>query len=65
VEGSKRVSVIQAARELGVAPQGVRVQMQRGKLDIGVVVPSVQGCRLQYWIYRDKLDKVMGKVGNT
>ncbi len=65
MEKSKRVSVIQAARELGVAPQGVRVQMQRGKLDIGVVVPSVQGDRLQYWIYRDKLDKVLGKGGNT
>lgn len=61
MEGSERVSVLQAAKELGVAPQGVRVQMKRGKLDIGIVVPSVRGNREQYWIFRDKLDKVLGK----
>ena len=58
---SERVSVRQAAKELGVAPQAVRVQMQRGKLDIGVVMPSIQGEKTQYWIYRNKLNKVLGR----
>lgn len=57
----ERVTVIQAAKELGVAPQAVRIQMQRGLLDIGEVMPGVQGSRMQYWIYRSKLNKVLGK----
>ncbi len=59
--GTERVTVLQAAKELGVAPQAVRIQMQRGKLDIGMVMPSIQGKGLRYWIYRNKLDKVLGK----
>lgn len=60
---SKRVSVLQAARELGVSPQAVRIQMQRGILDIGEVMECVNGesGRFRYWIFRDKLDRVLGK----
>lgn len=63
--GTERVSVLQAAKELGVAPQAVRIQMQRGLLDIGEVLPSIQGSRKQYWIYRTKLDKILGKGAET
>lgn len=59
---SERVTVQQAAKELGLAPQGVRVQMQRGMLDIGRVVPSVRGNGQRYLIYRDKLDRELGKI---
>lgn len=58
---SNRVSVTQAAKELGLAPQGVRVQMLRGELDIGRVVRSVTGNGKRFLIYRDKLDKELGK----
>lgn len=58
---SERVTVQQAAKELGLAPQGVRVQMIRGELDIGRVVPSVSGNGRRYLIYRDKLNKELGK----
>lgn len=63
---SERISVEEAARLLGMAPQGVRVQMRRGLLDIGKVFPSVshkKGGRTiyQYFIFRDKLNKVLGK----
>lgn len=58
---TERVSVLQAAKELGVAPQAVRVQMQRGLLDIGCVMPCVEGKGYRYWIYREKLDRVLGR----
>lgn len=62
---TERVPVRQAAKELGVSPQAVRVQMERGLLDIGIVMPSVEGTKRQYWIYRSKLDKILGKEGTT
>lgn len=62
---SERISVEEAARLLGMAPQGVRVQMRRGLLDIGKVFPSVRQkgdkTTYQYFIYREKLNKVIGK----
>ncbi|MFG6379181.1 MAG: hypothetical protein K1W19_12840 [Lachnospiraceae bacterium] len=59
---SERVSVVQAARELGISPQGVRENMKKGLLDIGYVFPSVSGTKtLRYFIYRDKLNKHLGK----
>lgn len=59
---SERVSVKQAAKELGMAPQGVRMQMLKGYIDIGCVLPAVQGEGNRYHIYRDKLDKHLGKT---
>ncbi len=59
---SERVSVAQAAKELGMAQQGVREYMKRGLLNIGEVFPSVSGTKtLRYFIYRDKLNKYLGK----
>lgn len=58
---SQRVTVAQAAKELGLAPQGVREYMKRGLIDIGSVLPSIKGDRQTYMIFRDKLDEYMGK----
>lgn len=60
---SERVSLAQAARELGLAPQGVREYMKKGLIDIGAVVPAAsgRGKSKRYLIYRDKLDKFLGK----
>lgn len=62
---SERVSVKEAARLLGIAPQGVRECMKRGILDIGIVIPSYcgseNGKNNTYLIYRDKLNRVLGK----
>ena len=63
---NNRVSVAQAAKELGLAPQGVREYMKRGLIDIGEVLPALSGGdSLRYHIYRDKLDKHLGKVATT
>lgn len=62
--GTERVTLAQAAKELGLAPQGLREYMKRGLIDIGVVLPSAStGKTDRYLIYRDKLDKVLGKGG--
>lgn len=58
---SNRVSVQEAARELGMNPQGVREYMKRGLIDIGIVVPSVTGNSKRYIIMREKLNRVLGK----
>lgn len=62
----ERVPLMQAAKELGLSPQGVREYMKRGLIDIGIVVPSASGNRKikRYLIYREKLDKVLGKGGS-
>lgn len=56
----ERVPLLQAAKELGIAPQGLREYMKRGLIDLGVVMPG-SGKRKNYLIYRDKLDRVLGK----
>lgn len=58
--------LMQAAKELGLSPQGVREYMKRGLIDIGIVVPSASGNGKikRYLIYREKLDKVLGKGGS-
>jgi len=38
---SERVSLPQAAKELGMNPQGVREYMKRGLIDIGLVLPNL------------------------
>lgn len=60
---SERVTLAQAAKELGMAPQGVREYMKRGLIDIGVVLPCVTGKSKtkRYIIFRDKLDRYLGK----
>ena len=56
----QRVSVIQASKELGMNPQGVREYMKRGLIDIGFVVPNMPGTGMRYIIMRNKLNKVLG-----
>lgn len=58
----QRVSVIQASKELGMNPQGVREYMKRGLIDIGIVVPNMTGTGFRYIIMRSKLNKVLGII---
>lgn len=55
------VTVKEAAKVLGMAEQGIRIQLQRGLLPIGVAVPSVTGSGWRYLIFRDKLNRFVGK----
>ena len=63
---SERVSVAQAAKEMGCCTQAVREQMKRGLIDIGFVAPSMRRKSkyrppYRYFIYREKLNKLLGK----
>ena len=56
-----RITVAQAARELGLSVATVRYWMETGKLDIGIYLKKKGGKRAMYVVLRDKLDTVLGK----
>jgi len=58
---SERISLSEAARQMGISPQCLRIQMQRGLVDIGYVAKSTTGNSYRYYIFREKLNKVIGK----
>ncbi|MGL5437573.1 MAG: hypothetical protein ACRDBO_19665 [Lachnospiraceae bacterium] len=59
----QRVSVVQAAKELGCDPLTVRFRMRNGEWDLGKAIPPGAGkMHWQYHIYRAKLDKHLGKA---
>lgn len=59
---SNRVPLPEAAKELGMSQQALREHMKRKVIDIGYVVPGIEGNRKSYLIYRDKLDRYLGKT---
>ena len=59
---NNRVPLPVAAKELGMSQQAVRECMKRKVIDIGYVLPGVEGERKSYLIYRDKLDRFLGKA---
>ena len=56
----ERVTVAQAAKEMGMNAQAVRERMRRKEIDIGDVYKSIQKTgrkqSYRYYIYRNKLD---------
>ena len=58
---SNRVTVAQAAAELGLHECTVRWWIRTGELPIGRYVKGRGGRRGQYLIYRDKLDAELGR----
>ncbi len=55
------VPLPEAARLLGINPQGLREHMKRGHLDVGLVLPGLKGKHKQYIVYKSKLEKVIGR----
>ena len=59
--GNQRLSVKQAAAEIGCDPEYLRRQMRSGKWDLGSVIRPGKGVSIyQYFIFRAKLDKFLG-----
>lgn len=59
---SQRVAVADAAKEIGCAPEYLRRQMKNGHWDLGSVIKPVRGStNYNYFIFRTKLDKFLGK----
>ena len=58
---SQRVSVAQAAEEIGCAKEYLRRQMQRGEWDLGSYCKPERGQKKgTYFIFRYKLDRFLG-----
>lgn len=58
---TQRVSVKDAAREIGCSEGFLRQQMRRGDWDLGSVVRPRRGVtNFRYFIYRPKLDAMLG-----
>ena len=62
---NNRVTTAEAARLLGINVASLRYWMEIGQLDIGRVVKAKGSKRKTYLIFKDKLDKEMGRVGGT
>lgn len=63
----ERVRLADAAKELGCSQQAVREHMKLGIWDLGEVIPPKRSKKKQYsyYIYRAKLDKILGKEGQA
>lgn len=60
---SERISVKDAAAVLGCNPQAVRENMKSGRWDLGSVVPTGKtGRKYTYYIYKEKLNKHIGRI---
>lgn len=62
---SNRVTTAEAAKELGLDVATVRFWIETGQLPIGRYVKRKGAKRGTYLIFRDKLDREMGKVDRT
>ena len=58
------LTVEETARLLGKSVNFVRVQIQRGLLPFGMVIPSMQGNKYDYIIPRRKVYEFLGKADN-
>lgn len=59
------LKVEEAAKMLGVAPQGLRVGLQRGVYPFGQAVPSAKGNGYRYIISRIKFFEYLGVTDET
>lgn len=58
----QRVRVEDAAREIGCCPGYLRQQMRAGVWELGTVVkPSRKNGNYEYFIFREKLDRFLGR----
>ena len=59
---SERVSVADAAKEIGCAQGFLRLKIKNGEWDIGAYSkPPRGGKNYRYYVFRAKLDKFLGK----
>ena len=64
MKSQNRVSVAQAAQELGLDVATVRLWIETGQLPIGRYIKRRGAKRGTYLIFRDSLDRELGKNGN-
>ena len=59
---SKRITVDEAARIMGVSPQTVRVGLQKGAFSFGAAVQMPGSSRYTYVIYPAAFEALFGEV---
>lgn len=64
MKSQNRVTVAQAAAELGLDVATVRLWIETGQLPIGRYIKRRGAKRGTYLIFRENLDKELGKNGN-
>ena len=57
---SRKITPEDAGRALGISAQAVRVQMQKGLLDIGTVIQSEKTGKYSYYISAKKIYELTG-----
>lgn len=58
---TNRVTVKEAAREIGCTPEYLRRMLKSGRWNLGEVIkPGRGGKEHEYFIFRSKLDKFLG-----
>lgn len=60
---SNRVTVAQAAEELGIHVATLRYMLETEQIPIGRCIRRKGSKRRTYLIFRDKLDKELGRTG--
>lgn len=60
----EKVTVKQAAKELGTSEQFIRICMQRGLIDLGIAT-KLTGSKYTYLILRKKLDAYKAERGTS
>lgn len=58
----ERISIKEAAKVLGMAPETIRWLMQTGHLNIGDVFPSRSGKTHRFVIYRELVQRHVGRT---
>ncbi|EOS27657.1 hypothetical protein C806_00104 [Lachnospiraceae bacterium 3-1] len=63
---SQRVSLTEAAKEIGCCKEFLRQQMKKGEWDLGEYVKPGKGQKkASYFIFREKLDRFLGILNNS
>lgn len=60
---SQRISVADASKMLGIAPQCLRILLQKELIPVGTAIPNTKGSGYRYYIYSNKLNDFLGNNG--
>lgn len=61
----ERISIKEAAKMVGMAPETIRWLMQTGHLKIGDIFPSRSGKGHRFIVYRELVEKHLEELGRA
>ena len=60
---NQRISVVDASKMLGIAPQCLRILLQKNLIPVGTAIPNTKGSGYRYFIYSNKVNEFLGNDG--